>query len=182
MSVKNLGNYLKIGENLKKYRTAAGYTQREFALKIGIPISTYSNYENGNRTPGLEFLTKVAEELDIPVNELISTSSKVEQLLEPENEWFLKQVAEEIDLPEDHLHIVIRTKCDLELLHFLEKVVDTLDVANQKNPPEEKKISIIANRIKKTLELLNEEGQQKAVERVEELAEIPKYQKKSDVE
>lgn len=177
MGNKNLGNYLKIGENLKKYRTAAGYTQRDFARKIGTPISTYSNYENGNRTPGPEFLSKVAEELDIPFNALVYTSNKVEQLLEPENEWFLKQVAEEIDVPEDYLHIAIRTKCDLALLHFLEKIVDTLDAANKKDPPEEKRISVITNRIKKALELLNEEGQQKAVERVEELTEIPKYQK-----
>ena len=78
-----LGVYLEIGDKLKKYRTAAGYTQREFAQRLKTPVSTYSNYENGNRVPNVDFLVKAASELSIPVTRLISA----ENLSSVDEDW-----------------------------------------------------------------------------------------------
>lgn len=40
-----------IGARLKGLRADAGLTQRQVADDLGIPVSTYSNYENDNRYP-----------------------------------------------------------------------------------------------------------------------------------
>ena len=38
--------YLQIGRCLKVHRIQAGISQRKMADRLGIPVATYSNYEN----------------------------------------------------------------------------------------------------------------------------------------
>lgn len=71
MGEKGISQYIKIGERIKKMRISHNYTQHEFAKKIGIPVSTYSNYENGNRTPNLDVLKKIAAGLNEPLSKFI---------------------------------------------------------------------------------------------------------------
>ena len=66
-----INEYIQIGNKLRKARTEKGYTQKQFAELVGIPYSTYSNYENNNREPGRESLERIANALGLSVIELL---------------------------------------------------------------------------------------------------------------
>ena len=59
-----------IGRRIKKLRKLTGYTAKEFAEKVGIPYSSYSNYENGNREPKLATLRKIATALNVSISQI----------------------------------------------------------------------------------------------------------------
>jgi len=66
-----INDILQIGNNIKKYRKGLNITQEEMAIKINIPRSTYANYENNQRTPNAVILLKIADALDVNVNDLL---------------------------------------------------------------------------------------------------------------
>lgn len=66
-----LNDIIKIGDNIKKYRKQRNISQKEMSKKLNIPYSTYSNYENNNRTPPSDILNKIAIALNVSVNDLI---------------------------------------------------------------------------------------------------------------
>lgn len=57
-----------ISELLKEIRLSQKLTQKQFAKKFLITEKTVSNYENGVRTPDLDFLNKVCEEFNIAID------------------------------------------------------------------------------------------------------------------
>lgn len=59
---KKVGEKVK-HEKLRKFRMTTGMTQTEFAKKIGIDRSYYSQIENGSTEPSLKLLGKIAESL-----------------------------------------------------------------------------------------------------------------------
>lgn len=58
-------------ENLKALRKSKKMTQAEFANSIGIPPTTYSGYEKGEREPRSDFWTQVADKYEVTVDYLI---------------------------------------------------------------------------------------------------------------
>lgn len=70
-----LNEIVKIGDKIRKYRKDSGLTQKEMALKLGIPYSTYSNYENNNRTPNIDVIYCIADILNVDVNDFFSANS-----------------------------------------------------------------------------------------------------------
>lgn len=59
-------------ENLRYYREQAGYkTAKEFADILNIPYNTYTAYENQKREPKLEMLIKIADLLNISLDDLV---------------------------------------------------------------------------------------------------------------
>lgn len=50
-----------ISETLKKYRTLNNLSQAEVAKHLGISASAYNHYENGNREPNIDILSKLAK-------------------------------------------------------------------------------------------------------------------------
>lgn len=69
-----LNEIMKIGNNIKRYRIAKGLSQKEMAEKLLIPYSTYSNYENNNRTPNNDILCLIADTLDVNLNDLFGVN------------------------------------------------------------------------------------------------------------
>ena len=65
--------FKKIGRNIAKYRTAQGYTQEEFANKIGISYSHFTQIEAPNVVVrmSLEMLLDIADGLKVDVLELM---------------------------------------------------------------------------------------------------------------
>lgn len=61
MGKRSLMRDFTIGARLKGLRTDAGLTQRQVADDLGIPVSTYSNYENDNRYPAPDMLERICE-------------------------------------------------------------------------------------------------------------------------
>lgn len=60
-----------LGERLKELREEKGYTQREFAAKMGINGVTYLHYEKNQREPPLSLLAAFAEFYGVSVDYLL---------------------------------------------------------------------------------------------------------------
>ena len=66
-----VNEFIQIGTRIKRIRIDQGITQRDMAAKLGIPYSTYSNYENNNREPNFELIQRIAQALDVSVQYLL---------------------------------------------------------------------------------------------------------------
>lgn len=63
---------MNLDKNLRYYREQAGYkTAKEFADILNIPYNTYTAYENQKREPKLEMLIKIADLLNISLDDLL---------------------------------------------------------------------------------------------------------------
>jgi transcriptional regulator with XRE-family HTH domain len=60
-----------LGKRLTEMRKKAGLTQVALAKKLGIPRSTYSNYENGKREPDLKTLQNIASFFEVSTDFLL---------------------------------------------------------------------------------------------------------------
>jgi transcriptional regulator with XRE-family HTH domain len=58
--------------NFKRWREAAGLTQATLASKIGVPLPTLQNWEQGHRVPNLEWLVPIARALGVNVEALLA--------------------------------------------------------------------------------------------------------------
>lgn len=205
MAKDSISSYLHIGENMKRERKAAGYTQREFAQLLGIPVSTYSNYENGNRAPGPDVMEAVARKLNIPFERLITVSKTVAQLLEPQNEYLLSAVAEDLDLSPEYIRNAVNTGANIPLYPVLEaaiaqranaffgpspgrstrggyptegqrKLIQKMGEALTGCVADEERQELL-RLLLEAFPQLNTDGQRKALAYVQDLTKIPEYQK-----
>lgn len=62
---------MTIGERLKEIRKTQGYSAKDFAKIVGIPYTTYSNYENDNRDMGIENLKMMSRALGVKIDYFI---------------------------------------------------------------------------------------------------------------
>ena len=63
-----------IGENIKSARKIKGFSQRALAEKLGIAFQNLSVWENGKGAPSAKYLLKLAEILEISLDQLTSPS------------------------------------------------------------------------------------------------------------
>ena len=63
----------KLGANLAQLREARGLTQEQIARLAGVPRATWTNLESGAANPTLAVLYRVAQALQVPLEELIAT-------------------------------------------------------------------------------------------------------------
>lgn len=61
-----------LANNLRKLREARGFTQQQMAKLAGVPRPTWGNLESGSANPTVAVLVKVANALQVRVEELIS--------------------------------------------------------------------------------------------------------------
>lgn len=67
-------------ENLRKYREHANFSAKEFANKVGCAYTTYLTYENHGREPKYSTLVKIANMLNVTIDELLgNTDGRREQ-------------------------------------------------------------------------------------------------------
>ncbi len=64
------GDGLTIGENIKKYRKAKGFTQKELAESVGVAAITIQQYERNVREPKMDTVVRLAQALGISVADL----------------------------------------------------------------------------------------------------------------
>ena len=67
-------NKKSFGENLKEQRSKKYKTQKEFADILGIPATTYGQYETGRREPDLKTVVLLAELLGVSTDCLLTTN------------------------------------------------------------------------------------------------------------
>ena len=139
------------GQRIKAARKRANMTQAELAQKLDIPPQSVSQWERDVRKPKIETLRKIAKELNCLITDLF-TADEVPFISIGYNTG--RQIGYKAGQ---------KAGSD-EQLEYLKRVLYY-------------SFSDAEQEIVYTLSLLNDEGQQKAVERIEELAEIPKYRK-----
>lgn len=152
------------GELIRKYRKEKKITLKELGTALNVTGSAMSRYELNQRIISREQLRIVSKVLEIPFDELLNQelNSAANKLIETfdtgeDFEKRRKEITEGLKNKE--------TKT-IAVSHRPGNVVSSITVAQTETPE---------IRIKKALEQLNYEGQQKAAERVEELVEVPKY-------
>lgn len=70
---------MDLRKNLQLYREKAGYkTAKDFSIALGIPYNTYTAYENQKREPKLDTLIKIANLLNVSLDDLLGRSQNNE--------------------------------------------------------------------------------------------------------
>lgn len=64
-------NLSSIGSQIEKSRTRMGFSQREVTDKANFSTSLLAKFENGETTPSLDSLCRIAEIVDIPLDLLL---------------------------------------------------------------------------------------------------------------
>lgn len=182
---------MKIGEIIRAKRKAAKLTQIELAERAGVAVNSLRLYEAGKRSPKMDTLSKLSAALGEDIEVFFIDTVTIEQ------------VAAEIAAPIDFIRDVfanpekypyeVRAKIqtvyaqlgkELEGEEFegLEFRRDNtlhgwrLFYRDELEAMGEIPVNPYRQRVLDAFELLNEQGQQAAAARLEELAEIPKYQ------
>ena len=143
---------MTIGQRIKEARENAGMTQAELAKKLGIPYQSIGQWERDVRNPKKETLQRIADALGVNILELRDPTIQESIIMT------LKPALNPTEKP-SHLETVIA--------EVLREATSDESSGRGKNK----------RRIYHAIELLNDEGLQKASERIEELTEIPRYQR-----
>ncbi|MGN0263913.1 MAG: helix-turn-helix domain-containing protein [Oliverpabstia sp.] len=138
------------GNLIRNARKESGLTQKELAEKVGLAEITIRQYENNKREPRIETLQKIADVLNIPTRDL-SAGLLVLRLESIINEFEEKGLAESSDEDEDEGREKLREVIPID---------------------EEYVISLIKQ--------LNYAGLGRIYSHIEDLLQIPEYQKKDD--
>lgn len=69
---------MSIGTNIKIYRKKQNLTQKELATIVDVTDATINRYEQGQREPNIEMMNKIADALNVSVNDLISDSNTID--------------------------------------------------------------------------------------------------------
>ena len=184
---------MTIGERIKKTRKDAHLTQKQLANKLNVSYVNIAQWENGRRNPKIETLQNLAKALNVSIGYL----QGYEEIDAHQIVTFLKNrdyeaVANFIDVPEntifrlsdeDYRELQNITK---DTLNNADLEINEIDSLLNENKAQINIISsLICLRVNETVAhnliefflKLNANGQEIAVERVEELTKIPDYQK-----
>ncbi|OOV78857.1 helix-turn-helix transcriptional regulator [Mammaliicoccus fleurettii] len=71
-----------LNKNLKKYRNLKKLSQEDIAKKLDISRPAYTGYETGRRKPSLDMLYKIADILDVSIDDLSGVKKESTNLLE----------------------------------------------------------------------------------------------------
>lgn len=140
-----------LGERIKKARIKKGLSQEQLAQIMDTTKSTISKYELDRREPSMSTIQKLTQVLDVPLTVLFGVTD--------ENGFITADLFAD---PDDFEFI--------KLLGLNDPHQRTKLFTSPPSPP-------LPLRLENAFYALNARGQQVAVERVEELTEIPKYQK-----
>lgn len=91
--------YTCFNENLKYFREKNGYTAKELAKLIGIPNNTYTAYETKNREPSFAVLIKIANALNVTIDELLGNNAR-----QKKEQEMIKQLGVMIGLLQDSMN------------------------------------------------------------------------------
>jgi|GEM_PF-2008933 len=168
-----------LGDKIREARKKASLSQAELAEKIGVKRSVVSKYENGIISPTYDMLSNIATALDTSVFYL------VEDAYNDTSRSYLTMLKELSRLTGIDEFILAEANSRLDW-----KAHSYFDFSNPKNPLKdilEKSKEVQQEHTNFTLETmgfllnqLNDNGVNEALNRVKELTELPKYQRKNE--
>lgn len=65
---------MSIGSKVKKYREAKGISQEDLAFRLDVAQTTISSIESDKSIPNSVLLHKIAQELNVDINEILDDS------------------------------------------------------------------------------------------------------------
>lgn len=139
---------MTIGSKIRDTRKKAGLTQAKLGKRLGVSYQTVAQWENDLRNPKFTTLQRIADALQVEVSVFLPKEFIDSLGIRPEEELFVG--------PDNNFYSRPRN-------------ADKAAKSGEENPWELKLLE--------AFEKLSLDGQIIAVERVEELTEIPKYQK-----
>lgn len=102
-----INKIIQIGFRIKDLRKKnTTLSQREMAKLLGIPVSTYSNYENNHREPPKDTIEKIAEILGVSVDRLLGIELDPNEALEMRHDTMFGLAGFELDSLEDGSYMI----------------------------------------------------------------------------
>lgn len=162
-------------------------TQKQLAEKIGIDPSTLRKYESGRLNPKIGTLRKIADALGCDVADLDDSlsgpvdSSVMDAVREAvssvlEQNSALSAASEKLKVSaKDAVNAAITPELRAQMEQISKAALAAAYRTSAKNKPVSKEAQLLQH-----FRSLNDDGQTVAVDRVEELAQIPKYQRATD--
>lgn len=162
-------------------------TQKQLAEKIGIDPSTLRKYESGRLNPKIGTLRKIADALGCDVADLDDNlsgpvdSSVMDAVREAvssvlEQNSTLSAASEKLKVSaKDAVNAAITPELRAQMEQISKAALAAAYQTSAKNKPVSKEAQLLQH-----FRSLNDDGQTVAVDRVEELAQIPKYQRPAD--
>lgn len=141
---------MSIGERIRDYRKKVGLSQKELGKILEVSQQHIAQYESGKRTPKLDTIQKIAAALQVDVNTLLEFDYLDES---PIYRTFKRTGDAESELFLEHKK------------HLLTKGID---------------LQAVDIEMLKKFKNLNELGQSKAIDYVEDISKLSEYQKKNE--
>lgn len=140
---------------LAKLRIEAGLTQTDLALRLHLSPGAIGNYESGYREPKIEYLQRIANYFNVPVDYLIN-----DKIVSTDDRHFVSEetvaLAQELLINKELKELYVQAKKQRSALL----------------PQERELLNAFRG--------LNQEGQEKALEYIHDIA--PRYIKNYDIE
>jgi len=74
MNTRQINQLILLGQNIRKYRELKGWSQEDLAFEIGLHRTYIGGIERGERNLTILNLIKIAEKLNVTLNELYLVS------------------------------------------------------------------------------------------------------------
>ena len=72
MRIDSFMDYYRIGQKIRKYRKAHGFSQEQLAEKVGISVTHMSHIETANTKLSLPVFVELANALEVQLDDLLS--------------------------------------------------------------------------------------------------------------
>ena len=142
---------MTVGEKLREARLKRGLTQLELEKLTGINAANIRKYESDRQRPKYETKVKLAQALQIPITDLLDGT-------------ILTFDASKL------VNAMPRPMVEIKLKELVHRPVDLSELEG--NEISEKEVILL-----EVFERLNDDGQDEAIKRIEELSQIQKYKK-----
>ena len=147
------------GQYIKRARQKAGMTQAQLAEKLGIPYQSIGQWERDVRNPKLDTLKRIADALNISIQELAGIPKWVDE----KNIWELPDISTQEKKTSDEVQ---------EWLDLLKELRSASHLVSDVNLSEKMLVYIIDS-----LSSFTPEGLLRLVETINELKKVPDYQR-----
>lgn len=97
ITLKGGDKLINIGENIRKIRQDRGMKQDEFAKKADISRSYLGDLENNRKSPSLDTLQKLANNMDISLSYLLTGKKTIRDFNKDEQESYVKKIKNDSD-------------------------------------------------------------------------------------
>lgn len=114
---------MSVHEKIRLVRQAKGFTQEEFAEKLGLSPNAYGDIERGDSDPKLSKLQKIAEILEMDLSELLDLSDKTLLNINFNNEGKQRDVYMSSNSEHEKLKSICEFK-DKEIVMYQQRITD----------------------------------------------------------